>query len=103
MDLKHKTICTVAHRTHFFSKPLAVLPQGGQGCQKKREKPTEFEFLSFRCDHEVLRALEAKNRSKRAKFHQKRLFLSGFWPTYRTPKTSWLLQDPLILSSAGPS
>ena len=54
-------------------------PPGWRRVSKKRERPTEFEFLGFRCDHEVLRALEAKNRSKTGVFDEIWLFLSGFW------------------------
>ena len=45
---------------------------------KKRENPTEFEFLGFRCDHEVLKELEAKNGSKMGVFDEIWLFLRRF-------------------------
>ena len=35
---------TVAHRTHFFPKSLAVRPQGGQGCQKNEKNPQNPNF-----------------------------------------------------------
>ena len=54
-------------------------PPGWQGVSKKRERPTEFEFLGFRCDHEVLKALEAKNGSKTGVFDEIWLFLRCFW------------------------
>ena len=46
---------------------------------KRTRKPTEFEFLGFRCDHEVLKEPEAKNGSKKGVFDEIWLFLSGFW------------------------
>ena len=42
-------------------------------------EPTEFDFLSYRCDHADLKQLEAKNLSKRAKIDKKCPFLRGFW------------------------
>ena len=46
---------------------------------KKREKHTEFEFLGFRCDHEVSKEPGAKSGSKMGVFDEIWLFLSGFW------------------------
>ena len=53
---------------------LAVRPQGGQGCQKNEKNPQNSNFWVFRCDHEVLRALEAKNRTKIGVFDEIWLF-----------------------------
>ena len=63
----------------IFSKHQLSSPPEQPRVAKEREEPTEFEFLGFRCDHDVLRAVEAKNRSKTAKFCQKCPFLSDFW------------------------
>ena len=54
--------------------PLDVRPQGGHGCQKNEKKPTKFEFVGFRCDHEVEKELEAKNGSKMGVFDKIWLF-----------------------------
>ena len=65
-------------QTKMLIFPLAVHPQGGHGCQNN-EKTTGFKFLCSRCDHEVLKELEAKNSSKMGIFDQIWLFLRRFW------------------------
>ena len=54
-------------------------PLGCPGESKDPGEPTEFDFLGYRCDHAVLKQLEAKNLSKRAKIDKKCPFLRGFW------------------------
>ena len=49
--------CNHQYRGCHLKNPTDI---SGHGCPKKREKPTEFEFLGLWRDHEVLRVLEAR-------------------------------------------
>ena len=44
-------------------------PPGGPGGSTDPEEPIEYEFLGLECDHQVLKQLEPKNLSKRAKIY----------------------------------
>ena len=79
------------------------MPPGCPGGSTDREKPTESEFLGLRCDHEVLKLLEAKYLVKIGFFDDIVLFLRGFWlldtlkPHGRIPNLEirilWVLTD----------
>ena len=69
---------TVAAGARFFHSTISAPPGYPLG-STDWSKPTDFEFLGFGCDHEVLERPEAKNLSKRAQYHQKRQFQRGTW------------------------
>ena len=72
-------------RTHkgrlsqFFVHSAIDMPLGDPGGSTDLGEPTEFKFLGYRCDHAVLKQLEAKNLLKRAKINTKCPVLRGFW------------------------
>ena len=63
---------------YFFHSTIDT-PPGCPGGSTDRENPTEFEFLGLRCDHEVLKHLEAKNLVKIGIFDDISSVLRGFW------------------------
>ena len=52
----------------FFIHFAISTPPGCPWGSTERGEPIEFDFLGLECDHQVLKLLEPKNFSKRAKF-----------------------------------